>query len=130
MNYNEANQLARQWITDNGYQYNGVLSGKGKIVVGYDISISHQGIKDYPAYTLWCESFGDGATLSKVLDGFISILYACNSGLTYGVIAVPQGMTAVLSLHRDFIISLARSVVGNIGILNLSNMSIGWLNTT
>lgn len=129
MNYNEANQLARQWIIDNGYQYNGVLSGKGKIIIGYDVSVSHQGIKEQPIATLWCESFGSGATLSKVLSGFMSVLYACNiSGLNYGLIAVPQELGDILNLHADFLIDLAKCVSGGIGVLNLDKMAVSWLN--
>jgi hypothetical protein len=132
MTEGEVNVKVKQWLLDGGYEYKGVLTGYGKIPMGdTGVTIDHKGERYYPIETLWVEAQGSCIGIDRLLNGFMSVIFACRYGdFPKGILAMPQGEYDKLSLYKEFLTNLAKSATATIGLLNVGDMQVDWLNAT
>lgn len=144
MTENEVNQVCKDWLEAQGYNYKGVLNAKppttadrngkdtgyGQVPVPDGIGqvlIDHQGVNDKSRTILWIEAKGGGDNFSELLQGFIRVAYACYHGSGMGLLAVPDHEYQELVEQEGFLKNVARAAERRLGLFNADTGTATWL---
>lgn len=142
MTENEINTKVREWLTENGYKYKGVLntkpnekanpSGYGQVPIPLpsgdrSILIDHQGFNDRTKDLLWVEAKGGGDNLSELMEGFIRVSVACFYGGGRGLLAVDSEACQRMLLQRDFLRAIGIASERSLGLLDGEKGKVYWL---
>jgi len=141
MTENQVNQVVEKWLTLKGFRYKGVNKSrklaKDNINVGQvpipdgsrQVLIDHQGIKDKPIDLIWVEAKGSDVGMSKLLEGFARVGYACYCGGGKGLLAVPDAeFTQLLeTLPKGYLVAITKASERAMGLLNIETGIVEWL---
>jgi len=140
MTENEINEKVREWLTQRGYSYKGVLNtkpkegansnGYGQVVVPdgtRNVLIDHTGHRDRPVDLIWIEAKGSGVGLSMLLQGFSRVGYAVYHGGGKGLLACPTAEFEMMFAQREFLKAIGIASERSLGLLDGETGRVEWL---